>query len=236
MGLLQIIPVIDLRQDDVVHARLGERARYRPLQSILCEGSAPAAVVDGLLRLYPFATVYAADLDAIEGTGDNAAALGELRRRFPDLHLWVDAGFGDLDRCRDWLAGDLGGLVLGSEAQASPATLEALSATGFADRVILSLDFRGDRFVGPAELLEPALWPDRVIAMTLARVGSGQGPDLDRLTQILAAADGRRVYAAGGVRDAGDLDRLTRLGAAGVLVASALHDGRIGAAELARRA
>src|SRR5262249_42767856 len=49
MGLLQIIPVIDLRQGDVVHARLGERARYRPLQSILCEGSAPAAVVEGLM-------------------------------------------------------------------------------------------------------------------------------------------------------------------------------------------
>ena len=44
--------------------------------------------------------------------------------------------------------------------------------------------------------------------MTLARVGSGAGPDLDRLGRIRDAAAGKKVYAAGGVRDAGDLDHV----------------------------
>jgi phosphoribosylformimino-5-aminoimidazole carboxamide ribotide isomerase len=236
MGLLQVIPVIDLRQGGVVHARFGERARYRPLQSTLCEGSAPVAVIDGLIGLYPFPIVYAADLDAIEGTGDNADALRRISRAFPQLELWVDAGFRDADQCRAWLARDLGTLVLGSEGQSGPETLRELGTSTLAPRVILSLDFRGEQFVGSPELLHPALWPRRVIAMTLARVGSGQGPDIDRLTGILALAGERQVYAAGGVRDGADLDRLAQLGAAGALVASALHDGRIGAAELAGRA
>jgi phosphoribosylformimino-5-aminoimidazole carboxamide ribotide isomerase len=235
MSLLQIIPVIDLRQGTVVHARFGARAQYRPLKSKLCEGSTPEAAIDGLLRVYPFATVYAADLDAIEGTGDNGDVLADLRRHFPRLELWVDAGLHEPASCRAWLARDLGTLVLGSEAQASPATLHELRKSPFGDRVVLSLDFRGVRFLGSADLLQPALWPRRVIAMTLARVGSGQGPDIGRLERILADADDRQVYAAGGVRDATDLDRLARLGATGVLVASALHDGRIGAAELAAR-
>ena len=52
-------------------------------------------------------------------------------------------------------------------------------------RIVLSLDFRGDAFQGPQEILaEPALWPQRVIVMTLARVGSGAGPDLERLAAI----------------------------------------------------
>ena len=69
--------------------------------------------------------------------------------------------------------------------------------------------------------------------MTLARVGSGEGPDLARLRQIMVKNPGRRLYAAGGVRDLDDLKGLNDAGAAGVLVASALHDGRIGPDALA---
>jgi phosphoribosylformimino-5-aminoimidazole carboxamide ribotide isomerase len=72
-----------------------------------------------------------------------------------------------------------------------------------------------------------------VIVMTLAAVGGGGGPDLERLRQVIGLADGRAVYAAGGVRGRGDLLDLQTLGCAGVLVASALHDGRLGQAELA---
>ena len=98
---------------------------------------------------------------------------------------------------------------------------------------MLSLDFRGDAFQGPSEILaEPGLWPRRVIAMTLARVGSGAGPDLTRLAAIRSVAGGRELYAAGGVRDAADLFALKRAGAAGALIATALHDGRLGRADL----
>jgi phosphoribosylformimino-5-aminoimidazole carboxamide ribotide isomerase len=96
------------------------------------------------------------------------------------------------------------------------------------------LDFRGDVFQGPPELLaRPDLWPPRIIVMTLARVGGGAGPDLERLAAIRRAAGPRDVLAAGGVRDRADLDALQAAGAAGALVASALHDGRITGADLA---
>jgi phosphoribosylformimino-5-aminoimidazole carboxamide ribotide isomerase len=68
--------------------------------------------------------------------------------------------------------------------------------------------------------------------MTLARVGSGAGPDLERLAALRKAGGDRAIYAAGGVRDAADLAALDRAGIAGALVATALHDGRIGRAEL----
>ena len=46
------------------------------------------------------------------------------------------------------------------------------------DGFVLSLDFRGETFLGPQGLLDDAaLWPHRVIVMTLARVGGGEGPD-----------------------------------------------------------
>jgi phosphoribosylformimino-5-aminoimidazole carboxamide ribotide isomerase len=68
--------------------------------------------------------------------------------------------------------------------------------------------------------------------MTLARVGSGAGPDVDRLAAVRRIASGRRIYAAGGVRDAADLAALAHAGIAGALVATALHDGRLAGAEI----
>ena len=93
---------------------------------------------------------------------------------------------------------------------------------------MLSLDFRGEAFQGPPELLaDPGLWPKRVIAMTLARVGSGAGPDFERLAALRAAAPELELYAAGGVRDIRDIEILARAGMRGALVSTSLHDGRL---------
>jgi phosphoribosylformimino-5-aminoimidazole carboxamide ribotide isomerase len=73
-----------------------------------------------------------------------------------------------------------------------------------------------------------------VIVMTLDRVGARQGPALESLQQALAQAPGKRVIAAGGVRHAHDLDRLEAMGVHAVLVASAIHDGSVDRAALAR--
>jgi phosphoribosylformimino-5-aminoimidazole carboxamide ribotide isomerase len=117
-------------------------------------------------------------------------------------------------------------LVIGTESQRDLCVLQE-----FADdaRVALSLDFRDDRFLGPEALLaDPAPWPACVIVMSLTRIGGGAGPDFDRLRAIRAAAGPeRRVYAAGGVRDAHDLAMLARAGINGALIASCLHDGRV---------
>ena len=231
---MQILPVIDLKQGQIVHARLGQRERYRPVRSALGDGSEPLRLVEGLLRVYPFPALYAADLDAIEGHGDNQAVIAELRRAFPSLRLWLDAGFSEEAASRRWLADERSELVIGSEAQRDGQLLARLLRGEQAERVVLSLDFRSERFVGPRELLdEPQRWPARVIVMTLARVGSGSGPDIGRIEEIRARAGGRRLYAAGGVRGRADLERLLAIGAAGALVASALHDGSLGREEVA---
>lgn len=227
------VPVIDLMGGRVVQARGGARERYRPLTSGLCPGSEPADVVGGFLGLYPFSTLYVADLDAIEGHGDNGAVIERLRVRFPALDLWVDSGLTGRAACLEWLARDCGTLVLGSESQDGPETLEGLHGSVGGGRLVLSLDFQGAGFLGPAGLLErPEIWPGRVIAMTLARVGGDRGPDLDRLRRLMKLAPGKRFFAAGGVRNPDDLRNLASLGVAGVLLASAFHDGRIGRSEI----
>jgi phosphoribosylformimino-5-aminoimidazole carboxamide ribotide isomerase len=227
---MEIIPVLDLKGGVVVRARMGERHLYAPIVTPLAATSDPLDVARGLLGVHPFTTLYVADLDAIEGKGDNGTALRRITHGCPGVSLWVDNGIAAAAAAARWLDAGLGSLVLGSETQRDASLVRALAGD---DRIILSLDFRGDTFQGPSTILDdPAAWPARVIAMTLARVGSGAGPDLDRLAAVRRSALGRRIYAAGGVRDAADLAALARAGIAGALVATAMHDGRLGRAEL----
>lgn len=225
---MEVVPVIDLKGGVVVRARHGERASYRPIETPLSATSDPLDVVAGLLSLHRFRTLYIADIDAIERQGDAADAIGSITQAFPQLGLWVDNGCAGRDAADGVLATG-SSLVLGSESQ-QDVTLVAEFKND--PRVILSLDFRGEAFLGPPALLEqPDLWPTRLIVMTLARVGSGAGPDFERFARIRARAGGRAIYLAGGLRGRDDLTSVKESGAAGILVASALHDGRITAAD-----
>lgn len=226
---MHLIPVIDLKGGFVVHARRGERDAYRPIHTPLAATSAPRDVVAGLLALAPFRTLYVADLDAISGAGGHGEVIAALTEAFPRLALWVDAGEASGAEVRARAASGRGTSVVGTESLPdADAAAEALAAGA-----LLSLDHDAAGPRGPLAVHEDAaLWPERVIVMTLARVGSGEGPDLAALERAAARAAriGRHpsLYAAGGVRGPDDLERLAAAGAAGVLVATALHDGRIG--------
>lgn len=223
---LHIIPVIDLLDGQVVHAREGMRDRYRPVHSEICADASPEGVLLSYRSLYPFRTVYVADLNAILGRGDNLPAIAGLLRRFGDLEIWLDAGGASLPLADQRLR-----CVFGTESGVGTAQLTA-PGTGSAG-AILSLDFFGSDLRGSLAVMDRAwCWPEDVIVLNISRVGSRSGPDLKLLERILAAAGGRRIYLGGGIRNREDLKTVQRAGAAGVLLATALYEGTITATDL----
>jgi phosphoribosylformimino-5-aminoimidazole carboxamide ribotide isomerase len=224
---VRIIPVIDLMNGVVVHARAGRRDRYRAVESSLCPDSAPRAVVRALLDLHSFDTVYVADLDALTGKGDHSEILGHLQDEHPCLKFWIDRGLSGFPRVSP---GSNCIPVIGSESL-SEADLSRLKFRR--SEFILSLDFMGERLLGVQSLLERGeLWPEIIIMMSLSFVGANRGPDFQRLERLRAQWPAKSFIAAGGVRDETDLRRLSDLGMDGVLVASALHSGALGSAAL----
>lgn len=233
MSALDLIPVIDVMSGRAVHAR-GDDARsgYRALCTALCPDSDPLAVADAFVALHPFRTLYIADLDAITGAGDNFRTIRTLRSRHPGLELWVDAGIRHRDDYRRVRESELGVAVIGSETLRDRALLEEVADRHGGD-AILSLDFRERAFLGPAGLeSEPERWPQRLIVMGLARIGGSRGPAVSLVERTVGLAGGRAVFAAGGIRDNADLQRLQAVGARGVLLASALHSGRLDSSHL----
>ena len=229
---MDIIPVLDVARGQVVHAVEGKRTAYRPIETPLANSTEPADLARGLRALFPFRKIYVADLDGIEGRGRNTRLVPSLSQVLPHTEIWIDAGTGSRGAARAVLAAPIATLVVGSESLENARVWHDIVAEA-PPRTVLSLDFRGNEFMGPEALLDdPTLWPARVIVMTLDRVGSGGGPDVARLQEIASRAGSRRVYAAGGIRDRADLDRIRAAGAAGALVASALHAQKITAGDL----
>jgi phosphoribosylformimino-5-aminoimidazole carboxamide ribotide isomerase len=208
---------MDLMGGQVVRARRGERQAYQPIVSSLCDTSNPLEVAQALLELYPFETLYIADLDSIQKRGDHLETIIALRATLPDIGIWVDAGITSVEDCSRWLGLGLD-CVIGSESLPDADVAGKLIGHVGMDRAVLSLDFVNGRFKGPAALLEDAcLWPQQVIAMTLRRVGSYDGPDFELIESLLKRADGKRLYAAGGVRNISDLENLKAMGIPGTL-------------------
>jgi phosphoribosylformimino-5-aminoimidazole carboxamide ribotide isomerase len=228
---VRVVPVLDLKGGVVVRAERGQRDLYRPIQTRLSANADPVAVASGLRRLFSFSTFYVADLDAIEGRSGNIAAMAALKSMSGHPELWIDAGIADEGGLTAALAEPSFCPVLGSESQTDNRLLAAFRHH---PRLILSLDFFSDGYRGPSSFLEDAaLWPQRIIVMTLARVGAAAGPDFARLAAIKQRAGSRDVIAAGGVRGEADLHALASLGIAAALVATSLHDGTLTPAQLA---
>lgn len=224
-----VFPVIDLLRGQVVRAVRGDRQTYRPIVSTLCAGSDPLDVAHALCQHSASPRLYLADLDALQGAAPQVPVLRALLLKQATLELWLDAGFADAAGAAALLA-ELGPLasrvlpVFGSESLHSRAALQE----AMVGRVALSLDRRDGQPLDAAGCWEaPELWPQRLIVMTLERVGADAGPDLETLAAVRRRAPRATVIGAGGIRHTSDLAAAGRAGADAWLVASALHDGRL---------
>ena len=225
---MEIIPVIDIKDGIVVHARRGERAGYAPIESRFSSSPAPLAVVGGILSALPFENLYIADLDAIAGTAANGVTVKSIATHHPNVKIWLDAGFKNPEALDAFLTTPNIDVVLATESIETLADYDVLRDSIPPDRTLLSLDRSGPDLLGCVDLFDhPSAWPDRIIHMNLGVVGTGEGPDWSGLEALQRAAAGRKIVAAGGVRSEDDLRRLAALEIAGVLVATALHEGRI---------
>jgi phosphoribosylformimino-5-aminoimidazole carboxamide ribotide isomerase len=237
---VRVVGVIDLKDGTAVHAVRGERERYRPVRSVLAGDDGDAVALARAFRSeLGLDEVYVADLDAIGGGDGNPALLTALAR---EASIMVDAGVTEPQRPRALL--DLGAhrVIVGTETLSGPDALDRLLEELPAGAVVLSVDLRDGRLLSPDAQLAglPALDAMRrlpavreAIVLDLARVGSGAGPDVELIAAIHAAFPDLELLAGGGVRHVEDLRALDAAGAAGALVATALHSGVIARRELA---
>jgi len=227
---MRIVPVIDLKGGVVVHARRGNRAGYRPLRSPLVDGSEPAAVARALCAHARTDRLYVADLDALAGAAPDESTIAAVSAI---AETWVDAGATTGERAAALDSAGAARNVIGTESL-SDTVPDPLAGPP----LVLSVDLHDGRLISPrpelagrspsaALALARELAVRELLVIDVALVGSRAGPAVAAVAELAAALPGVEVYAGGGVRDDRDLDALARAGAAGALVATALHAGVI---------
>lgn len=225
---MKIIPVIDLKDGVVVHARQGNRQYYQPINTYLCKSSDIFQVIEAFLSVYEFDTFYIADLNAITYQGDHNRLIAEVLTRFPQMTFWIDQGYRKYDQSEQHPGNTL--FVLGSESYRDD-TISEIKA--YKNNFVLSLDYSNSDALGAENLFtDHTFWPKNIIIMTLERVGSNHGPDLSKLTEFCRKYPNKNFIAAGGTRNKQDLIDLSKAGVQQALVASALHSGTIKTGEI----
>lgn len=231
---MHVIPVIDLLNGEVVHAKHGNREAYSPIQSSLTKAQNPIEIIEAFLDIYAFDTLYIADLNAIQGLPENnhQAIINRISNTFSHIDIWLDSGLNHPSQLANSTLNPLVKPVLGSE---SFKTLdEFLLLSNAIDKgYILSLDFMPNGYKGPIELLSSnQYWPQKTIVMSLAHVGVNNGFNADIYNEINMLKTDHDLYIAGGIRHVNDLFDAKAKGANGALVASALHNKHIQAQDL----
>ena len=232
---MKIIPVLDVLGGVTVHAVRGRRKEYKPLKSVLCKSIEPIDVALALKAL-GFCNLYLADLDAITGGQPNFSLFKRIGD-MPLVELMVDAGVTSLQRAEEVLESNVSKLIVGTETLESKSFVaEALDSFG-SEKIVVSLDLMGNHVLSRFELdtLSESIsflrelekqGVSQIIILDLQKVGSSEGINTSFLKEVLENVEAE-VFVGGGVRDVTDLLELNDLGVSGVLVATALHSGRI---------
>ena len=236
------MPVLDLLHGEVVRGVAGQRQSYRPLVSPLVGSSHPRRVAEGLRELVGHPWLYVADLDAIQDQQPHGELVDSLSSA--GFRLIVDAGLRDVSRARSLREMGVEIVVAALETLPSRNVLEGLVESNGPQRTFFSLDLMRGRPLGELESWESEnpisigtsavkTGVGGVIVLDLVGVGVGEGVSTQAVCAQLSTSDWNgRIVTGGGVRDVRDVHNLLANGVDSVLVASALHDGRISAADL----
>ena len=234
---MQNIPVIDIRNGIAVRAVAGDRSRYRAIDSLLTCSAEPAQVLRAIREHFQLAACYVADLDAIEGRQLNRCTIAEMVRT--GVSLIVDAGVTTVEQIEAMFEIGVNQVVLSSESMKDMTQLEPLIRQFNPASLFFSIDLRhGELLVkdpawqgkSPLDLATFVIQQGirQLIVLDLAAVGTGRGvPTLQLCRDIRRFSQEVKIISGGGVTSKTCVTEAAQAGLDGLLIASALHDGRL---------
>ena len=239
---MEIIPVLDLLDGHVVRGIAGRRDEYRPISSHLIDSSDAVEIARAFRDRFGLTRLYVADLNAIQNQVPDVATIQRLVDA--GFELMVDAGLTDHRQAPALLDVGVESLIAGLETLYGPEALALLCQRIGPERVLFSLDLRSGQPLGTSSswghggtesLADQAVkcGVQRMIVLDLTGVGVGGGVHtLSLCTELRNRYPALELITGGGVRGLEDLEVLRQQGLNGVLVASALHDGTLGAGDV----
>ena len=209
---MNIIPAIDLKKGKVVRAVQGDRASYKPIDLVTAYSSNPITFVKALIIKYKPSTIYLADLDLLDGDGNNIDIIYKIANMFRNKVFWVDVGAKKIKKLNIKNITP----ILCSESCEDIRLINYV----YKDH-IHSYDYK-DRSLGTQyfKKLESS-YKKKVIFMNISDIGNKKGPDFRYLRGMLRFSD-KEYYVGGGINSILDIHKLSKMNISGVIVSSLL--------------
>lgn len=236
MEKFRIIPVIDILNSQAVHAKKGERTKYKPIKSYLFQSTNPIEIINIIKSKFDFDEFYIADLDSIIKKTPNFQILEKILS-ISNIDVILDPGIINLKDILEFSKFKIKSLIIGLETiknlKVISQSLEILNQKS----IIISIDMYKGRILSNAKDIEnqnpitlikkiESFGIETIILLDLYRVGQKFGGIPPLYLDILRNFKGD-VFVAGGIKDYRDLLNYKENNFSGVLIATALYDGTI---------
>jgi phosphoribosylformimino-5-aminoimidazole carboxamide ribotide isomerase len=234
---MRIIPVIDLMKGIVVHGQMGERKKYKPIQSVLCDSADPLTVASAFEEKLQLKELYIADLDAISNQDySNLKEILKIKQK-THLNLMLDFGIRFIDDILNVSSTKINRFVIATETLSGIRELDRIADEVDRNKLILSIDTMHNKILASSKEIKEmnpitvaeygyGLGIKECIVLDLSKVGSERGPNIVIAKEIVDNVE-ISVITGGGIRSIDDIHYLEKNGFTGVLIATALHNGNI---------
>ncbi len=230
---MEIIPAIDISGGKCVRLFKGQKGT----EKIYYENPLDALVFwieQGAKRLH------FVDLDGAWGSDKNKEILKKMLRKAKDRSLKIQIGGG----IRTYQAAvdliDIGAerVIIGTLAIKQPEVIKKLSDEVGAEHIIVALDYKEGKISTHGWTQQTNKDPfmyGKIIAMlgagyilfsSVEADGAFIGPDIKNIEKMVQSVD-IPVYAAGGVRNEGDIKNLEKIGTHGVIIGKAFYEKKL---------
>ena len=209
---MNIIPAIDIKKGKVVKAIQGNRTSYNPIDLVTSYSSNPITFIKTLIITFKPSTIYIADLDLIDGDGNNIDIICKIAHMYRNKIFWVDVGAKKIKRLNKRNITP----ILCSES------CEDIKVINYVYKdYIHSYDYR-NRFLGTHYFKKlNSSYKKKIIFMNISDVGNKKGPDFSYLRGMFKHSDAE-YYVGGGVKSILDLHKLSKMNISGAIVSSIL--------------
>lgn len=225
--MIEIIPVLDLKDSIAVSGQSGNRNTYSPLQTVFSPSPNPILIANSL-KLNGASEIYIADLDLIDKLGHN---IDQIKMINQTNSIMLDCGVKDFNSFKFFL--DFAyKIVIGTETLESIDELYKIFEKFPKERIVISVDIKDNKLYSNnlKESLDEfknilkEINPNEIILLDLSNVGTGKKFNEDLLNDFIEFKD--KLILGGGITP-DQLIKLEEIGIKKVLLGKTLHSGEV---------
>lgn len=222
-----IIPVFDVKEGVCVSGKSGKRDTYTVLDSVYGEDIFDIA---SNLKALGAGVVYIADLDKIEGVGDNSHLISEVNDVIPVL---LDNGASSIDEFK-FNKNICTYPILATETMNSIRDIKEIFEEMPYDNIVISIDLKdnelliqnGDINLDDIIMLIDKVKPAYTILLNISQVGTKEGNTSPIMMEIIKKTPYTQHIIAGGLTNESITSYKDR-GINNFLIGTLLHEGKL---------